>query len=118
MNSLNFTEVRFFGKTSAHSRVIHFKTSHAGTISYFKTGNGSMTGINENFEVLAQGETAFLPRRTENYYTYQGNFAMTNFPFWLGGTYHWGIRGLNSRWEVDDFPGNSANSTHHQIWIR
>jgi hypothetical protein len=59
------------------------------------------------------------------------DLAMTNFPFWLGGTYHWGIKGgstvgtpspVYSRWEVDDFPaftGNGyQNHTYHQIWIR
>ena len=119
MNSLNFTEVRFFGKTSKHNRVIHFKTSHDNTISYFKTGTGSMAGINANFTPLdVQGETAFLPGRTANYFADEGDYAMTNFPFWLTGTYHWGIRGLGSRWEVDDYPNNSSYNTHHQIWIR
>lgn len=124
MNSLNFTEVRFFGKTSAHSRVIHFKTSHAGTISYFKTGTGSMssvvggeTGSFPTFTKL-NNHNAYLPESANNYFINQQENAMTNFPFWLYGTYHWGIRGHDSRWEVDDFPGNSANNTHHQIWIR
>ena len=125
MNSLNFTEVRFFGKTSAHSRVIHFRTSHAGTISYFKTGTGSMSSLGVNkttgsfpsFTALT-GHNANLPGSAKNYYTNQNDSAMTNFPFWLSSTYHWGIRGQGRRWEVDDFPNSSAYSTHHQIWIR
>lgn len=113
-----FTELRFYAKTSAsHGRVIHFKTSHANTISYFKTGSGSMTGINTSFTQLA-GHSAFLPNSARDYFNNEGNLAMTNFPFWLNGTYHWGIRGSGSRWEVDDFPNSSSNSTFHQIWIR
>jgi hypothetical protein len=89
LSKFTFSELRFYAKTSLHSRVIHFKTSHANTISYFKTGVGSVSGI-----------------------------AMTNFPMYLSGTYHWGIKGSSLRWEVDDFPNNFSNSTYHQIWIR
>ncbi len=117
LNSFTFTELRFYAKTSAHSRVIHYKTSHAATLSYFKSGSGSMSGIAGSFTPLT-GHNAFLPNSTANYFIDQGNSAMTEFPFWLGGTYHWGIRGGGSRWEVDDFPAGSQNSTYHQIWIR
>jgi hypothetical protein len=113
-----FSELRFYAKTSAsHGRVIHFKTSHTTTINYFKTGAGSMSGISGSFSALT-GHTAFLPGSTANYIVDQGNIAMTNFPMYLNGTYHWGIRGSAYRWEVDDFPNNAANSTYHQIWIR
>lgn len=113
-----FTELRFYAKTSAsHGRVIHFKTTHENTLNYFKTGTGSMTGINTSFTALTS-HSAFLPNSARNYFNNEGNIAMTNFPFWLNGTYHWGIRGGGSRWEVDDYPGNSSNSTYHQIWIR
>lgn len=117
LNSFTFTELRFYGKTSGHSRVIHFKTSHAATLSYFKTGSGSMSGIAGSFTILT-GHNAYLPNSTAHYFTDQGNSAMTEFPFWLASTYHWGIRGGTNRWEVDDFPAGSQNSTHHQIWIR
>ena len=117
LNSFTFTELRFYGKTSAHSRVINFKTSHAGTISYFKTGTGNMTGIATSYTTLS-GHTAYLPASTAYYFSDQGNSAMTEFPFWLSGTYHWGIKGSGTRWEVDDFPNSSSNSTFHQIWIR
>jgi hypothetical protein len=76
-----------------------------------------MLGVSDSFSALT-GHTAFLPGNTANYIVDQGNSAMTNFPMYLFGTYHWGIRGSGARWEVDDFPNNSANSTYHQIWIR
>jgi hypothetical protein len=117
LNGFTFSELRFYGKTSAHERILHFKTTHSNTISYFKSGNGSMTGINTNFTALV-GHTAFLPNSAQDYYTNAGTFSMTNFPFWLGGTYHWGIKGTNSRWEMDDFPADGRNNTQHQIWIR
>ena len=117
LNLFVYSEIRFYGKTNAHARVIHFKSSNANTKTYFNTGTGSMSGINSGFTTLT-GHTAMLPNSAANYFTNEGDLAMTNFPFWLSGTYHWGIRGHGSRWEVDDFPGNSAYSTYHQIWIR
>ncbi len=117
LNSFEFSELRFYGKTSGHSRIINFKTNHAGTISYFKTGTGSMSGIETNYTLLS-GHSANLPASSRSFFTNEANNAMTNFPFWLNGTYHWGIRGAGSRWEVDDYPNNSSRSTYHQIWIR
>ena len=44
---------------------------------------------------------------------------MTEFPFhYSSGGNIWGIKGFGSRWEVDDFPNNSAKNTYHQIWVR
>lgn len=117
LNNFIFSELRFYGKTSNHNRVIHFKTSHTETRTYFKTGTGSMSGIQSSYTLFTD-HSANLPNSARDFYVNQGNVAMTNFSFWLGGTYHWGIRGLDARWEVDDFPGNSASNTHHQIWIR
>jgi hypothetical protein len=112
-----FTELRFYAKTSLHARVIHFKTSHANTIGYFKTGTGNMLDIANNFIALT-GHSALLPGATSHYIVDQGTSAMTNFPMYVNAAYHWGIRGGGYRWEVDDFPNNALNSTYHQIWIR
>ena len=121
LNAFTFSELRFYGVTSAHTRVIHFKTTHANTVNYFRTGTGSMTGINTSFATLPS-HSAFLPNTASSFFSNEGGLAMTNFPFWLGGTYHWGIRGGSSpnfyRWEVDDFPNSFSNNTYHQIWIR
>lgn len=117
LTKFNFTELRFYGKTSLHNRIIHFKTSNANTISYFKTGTGSMSGIATSFTSLT-GHSAFLPASTAQYIIDQGTIAMTNFPMYLTSTYHWGIRGGGSRWEVDDFLNSYTYNTYHQIWIR
>ena len=101
LNLFSFSELRFYAKTTAHSRVIHFKTSHANTLNYFKTGSGSMDGIQTSNAHLT-GHTANLPNSSGNFFTNQGNASMTEFPFWLSGTYHWGVRGSAYRWEVDE----------------
>ncbi len=117
LNNYTFSELRFYGSTNAHNRVIHFKTTHTNTINYFKTGSGSASGIQSGFTTLS-GHTAFLPGSSASFFTGQGDLAMTNFPFWLASTYHWGIKGHNFRWEVDDFNSGSSFHTYHQIWIR
>ncbi len=117
LNAFTFTDVRFYGKTGFHNRVIHFKTQHAGTISYFKTGSGSCSGIGSSFTALA-GHTANLPASSNSYWTNQGNISMTYFPYYTGNTYHWGLGSTAARWEVDDFAGNASQNTYHQIWIR
>jgi Fibrinogen beta and gamma chains, C-terminal globular domain len=117
LSNFSFTELRFYGKTSLHSRIIHYKTTHPSTISYFKTGVGSMSGIQSSYTALA-GHTGLNPGNSSSFYSGYGDNAMTEFPFWIGAANHWGIRGNGYRWEVDDYPNNSSNSTHHQIWIR
>jgi hypothetical protein len=76
-----------------------------------------MSGIATSFTSLT-GHSAYLPASTAHYIIDQGNIAMTNFPMYLTGTYHWGIRGGGSRWEVDDFLNSYTYNTYHQIWIR
>ena len=118
LNAFTFTEIRFYGKTSGHSRVMHFKTSHAATKTYLTSGAGSMSGIQSSFTPLA-GHTSDLPGRAALFYTNMGDNAMTAFPFYAGTapSAHWGIYHWN-RWEMDDYPNDYRNSTHHQIWIR
>jgi hypothetical protein len=117
LNAISFSDIRFAANTNNHARVIHFKTSLAGVITYFKTGTGSVTGIASSFTPLP-GHTAILPALTSSYYFSQGNLAMTEFPYWVGGNYHWGIKGLTNRWEVDDYNNTFSYSTYHRVWVR
>ena len=119
LSSFSFTELRFYAKSAAHSKVINFKTTHANTINYFKNGTGNTAGISTaGTYTILPGHSAYLPASSANYIGDQYNYAMTNFPYWLSGTYHWGIRGGDYRWEVDDYVNTYAYSTFHQIWIR
>lgn len=121
LNAFTFSELRFYGITSGHNRIVHFKTSHANTISYFRTGSGSMSGINSNYSALVS-HSSYIPNSAVSNFANEGNLAMTNFPFWLGANYHWGIRGQDYRWEVDDYAASIGNgyqfNTYNQIWIR
>lgn len=120
MTAIPFDEVRFYGITAGHNRVMDFKTSHTGTVEYFKTGLGSTEGISSNFTPLA-AHTTNLPASINMTVYNQGDFAMTEYPLWTGATYHWYLGGADPacimRWEVDDYPCNTP-STFHQVWVR
>ncbi len=120
MRALYFDEVRFYGISAGHDRVMNFTTTHTGTVSYFKTGIGSTEGISSNFTPLAT-HTTFLPAAINMSITDRGNYAMTDYPLWKGSTYHWYLGGTDPackrRWEVDDYPCNTP-STFHQVWVR
>ena len=117
INSLApFSELRFYCVTSSHGRVLHFKTSHAATISYFKTGSGNTSGLKTSYTALS-GHTALLPNAINDQVPNYGDYAPTYFPFYTANAYHWGIGGAN-RWECDDFPLNFSQNTFHQIYVR
>lgn len=117
-------ETRWFGITSGHGRVIHFRTSVGD--DYFRSGFGNMSGLNAAFSPLT-GHSANIPQQATDFYADKGDYTLTNFPFWRWGQTHWGVRGQDNgnqfgdagyRWEVDDFPNSPANSTIHRVWVR
>ncbi len=116
--AIDFEEMRFYGVTTGHNRVINFKTSFQGVLNYVKTGTASFDRINEvsNHTVLSN-HSANIPAQAYHEWADQGDLALTNFPFWTAGNYHWGIRAGGSRWEVDDF-ANNTQSTIHRVWVR
>lgn len=120
MNTLDFSEVRFYGTTSGHSRVLHFKTSNANTVNYFKSGSGSCSGLDSDNTHLVN-HTANLPDNSDSFTSNQGEEAMTFFPFYRASANHWGVdatSGSPDRWELDDFELGPANNTFHQIWVK
>ncbi|MGB0918593.1 MAG: fibrinogen-like YCDxxxxGGGW domain-containing protein [Flavobacteriales bacterium] len=110
-------ELRFTGRSGGHGRVIDFVFS-AEALKYARTGTGKFDYINAQYSsrTLPNHTAAYLPFSANGFYTNQGDYALTAFPFYRGGTGHWGIR-ASSRWEVDDNAG-SAQHTWHQVWIR
>lgn len=117
LNTFTYTDLRFYGAAGDHGRVLNFKTSHAGTISYFNTGTGSCSGIESSFTALA-GHTANLPASSNSFMSNQGTAAMTEYPFYQISTYHWGIGSSVARWELDNYPNDSSQNSYHQIWVR
>ncbi len=117
MNNFTYTEARLYCRTSAHARIVDFKTTNASCLNSFKTGTGTCSGVSVGYTVLP-GHTGNMPANVNAGFSNQGNNTMTEFPFYRGGTSHWGIRGAGTRWECDDFPGGSGSSTIHRIFVR
>jgi hypothetical protein len=122
MNILNFTTLRFYGKTSGHSRILHFKTTEPNMIAYFKSGNGSVNIAqlkSATYTTTLSLHNASLPfsANSNGYGINKGNRAMLEYPYIENGQKHWNMA-ANNRWEVDDYPNGSQNNTYHAIWIR
>ena len=104
--------VRWYGKASGHSRVIHFQHNNSGTITWANTGSGSHSGLNNGGQNNLTGHSANLPNVADNL-----GSGWTGFPYYRGGQYHWGLKGGN-RWEVDDYQNNENQHTLHRVWVR
>jgi hypothetical protein len=136
-NAYPWTDYMFYGKTSGHNRIIHFRGNNTNIVNYIKTGSGTMQGYYHltasNFAGSLAANNPSLPFNlrsggSRSGFSNEGNFALTNFPIYAANIYtstnaHWGIRGLGSRWEVDDYPSlegssASARSTIHRVWVR
>ena len=118
LGRMDFTEMRFFCKTSGHGRIWHFKTSNTTCQSYMRTGeNGTnpCSGVEASAMLMGDNTAIWTDNR---WYENQGDDALTNFPFYTYGSRTWGIRGNGSRWECDDNPGNSSRNTLHRVWVK
>jgi hypothetical protein len=117
--NFSINEMAFWARGGTADKVINFRTTDPSVIRYATTGQGH---FNPGFStttgtIFTAQQTSSIPNNAPNYFENQGDYALTNFPFWRGGQAHWGIRGLGNRWEVDDFPGNSNYNTLHMVFI-
>ncbi|MEM7322367.1 MAG: right-handed parallel beta-helix repeat-containing protein, partial [Actinomycetota bacterium] len=110
-------ELRWAASTANHSRVIHFRSPVLGEFQTDAADDFNTGGLNTNFTALT-GHTANVPAGLSNGYSNQGDLALTAFPFFATGAYHWGVRGNGDRWEVDDYVGGFGQNTVHQVWVR
>ena len=118
--------VKFYCKTSAHSRVMHFSSSTDWVKNAVVTGTytGNQVSYWTSGTTKFDDHTAYLPDATQNVFSV--SLLGTNF-IYVWDYYHWNIgyvEGVNVRWECDDFAWNSAESvwnsadTLHQIWFK
>ena len=104
----------------SYTRTIHFTTADPSILSYAMTGVGSFP---VPFQFTAMSDhNASIPANSPSRFFNQGDYALTEFPFWRGGEGHWGIRGgisynIPERWEIDDAPDAALYHTYHQVWI-
>ncbi len=118
LSNFDFTTVRFYGLSSDHTRVLHFKHTQVAMVDYFQTGAGAIDRVDlqANFTPLA-GHTANLPGLATNNNGNQNNNAMLRRPFRRNNVYEWDINNGDD-WEMDNNLNNSNHNTLHRIWIR
>ncbi|CAL6317649.1 unnamed protein product [Bathycoccus prasinos] len=107
--------VKFYCKTSAHSRVMHFSSSMDWVKNAIVTGTyaDNQVSYRTSGTTKFSDHTANLPDATKT----AAYNDLTNSIFYLSNTYHWGMKIQGSRWECDDFARNTAD-TLHQIWFK
>lgn len=126
-------EIRFYARSSAHSRIMHFKTKKESIVNSFKNSSPNFTGINvrdvsldsyglpnaNGFYPYAEHNTT-LPQRANRF-----GASLTDHSFYEYGYTHWNINAsaiYTGRWEVDNYDKRNGAATNHatihQIWIR
>ncbi len=118
---LDFDTMYFHGRTSGHTRIMNIRTTafyERGT-SYVQTGTGSFNNMHFDGNWIAvPGHTATIPATATGEQSDNGDFALTEFPFYEGNTAYWAIRAGGNRWELDDFPDDESNDTIHRVFVR
>lgn len=99
------SEVAFFGITSAHDRVVNFKSSSDGPLAYI---SGSRLSFNsgrcfctEPYNLFSKKETASIPRLANKFLT--SSVSLTSSPFYIENVAYWNIKSDGYRWEVDNY---------------
>ena len=111
-------ELIFYCETSGHTRTIHFKTDAARLLVAAETLQQQfvVSDYTQHTQPLTF-QNANLPLATTSGYSGSTD-SLTQFPFWVGGQYHWGIRGVGTRFECDDYTNDASQKTLHNIWYR
>lgn len=129
MTEAGVAEVRFYCTTSAHDRVVHFKTDNAFVKKM--AWDGSQAGNQASFwsdghTELTGHSSEYLPGLT-NYVDVDPNGGFASWPFTANmpsngctsgaGCHRWSIAPAEGRFCCDDEAGYSS-TTLHQVWIR
>ena len=112
--------VKFYCKTSAHSRVMHFSSSTDFVKNAIVTGayTGNVVSYWNSGTTKFDDHTANLPDSTDEIWVASD---LMNFPFYGGGN-HWAIK--TAYWSRSGFFCDDGGPTHadmdtlHQIWFK
>eukprot|EP00455_Lapot_gusevi_P024981 TRINITY_DN2611_c0_g1_i5.p1 TRINITY_DN2611_c0_g1~~TRINITY_DN2611_c0_g1_i5.p1 ORF type:complete len:1002 (+),score=365.93 TRINITY_DN2611_c0_g1_i5:75-3080(+) len=111
------SQVRFQCLSAGANRLVRFKSIHPNVLTLVLNDYSPSLAVSDWTDssryALMAGHQGYLPMATNGIV----NQNMYDFPFYASGNYHWGVRGLGSRWECDDYV-NSAYNTNHQIYFR
>ena len=118
LDKLDTEELRLFCKTSNHSRKVHFSTKSPEFVDYATTGSGSASGFTPDKFYEEHNADFFEGGGPNSFFSYKGDFALTNFPFMKKWAQYWAARGLDYRWACDARAGSDAYDTLHRVWVR
>ena len=112
--------MKFYCKTSAHSRVMHFSSSTDWVKNAVVTGayTGNQVSYWTSGTTKFSDHTANPPDATT--LVVSKSLIDSNFIF-VHYTYHWNMgegTGVNARWECDDYLPQNTADTLHQIWFK
>ena len=123
----NGLEVRFLGKTSNHTRMIHFKTHYRRLFEQFRTSaHVAVTGSlpesipASDYTTYSDSSATSIPAGITRMFNRGGDNSML-FCMNEQNVGYWTVA-IEDRYEVDDYPNGSGTAndynTYHQIWVR
>ena len=123
-------ELRFYGKSSNHSRTFSLKCTEPKVFNEFRTGNQAnspsgdtwvssrMRTYSDHNTELGYSLSTYYQMGGEGDYGMVGDQANTGYSLFrrTGGLHRWHISNTNNQWAMDT---NTENySTIHRIWVR
>ena len=95
------TAFRFYGRSSCHPRVIHFRSSSSPLISYFSSGTGSVQIPLGPYALYSDHTALYIPQQASSNIGDQGDGAMAYEWAYVWDKAHWNIGNLrtaSARW--------------------
>lgn len=112
-----FSQIWFYCRSSAHTRVVSYATGSTSCVSYLMTGGAvGCQYITSPGEALAD-HSGMLPLQATHVLSFAGDEAMTNEIFYKNTMpkANWEM-GLN--WACDEQANGAGTDTIHRVWVR
>jgi hypothetical protein len=112
------TEARFYCTTSAHGRVVSFKTTDRTLLdsvarNSFTAGPTNTWAISTTRLWVVDAARAYLPSAAT-----EQSISLTEHTFFKPDTYHWNAGSGGAHWECDDNAQGYKYTTLHRVWIK
>ena len=139
MRNLNscgpFNEVRFYGESSNHGRILHFKSTNK-TDHVDRTVNGGggtwttllnppgVPGVLAATTIPLTGHTANLPTTADNFNLatnggdFDAVFPMAQVQWFQGGGDSYLVARSGNRWDMDESGTTFLHDSIHRMWLR
>jgi hypothetical protein len=116
---LPFNELRFTCRSSAHARIVDFRTVSSSCIAYARTGSGWCAGVAGEYIPLA-GATGMLPLQATHAIGDAGDFALVENPLYKNSQPkgNWVASSAAGQWACDQQAQGTGSDTIHRVWIR